>query len=155
MQIAIGRSRLIELLEAQVGNNFLLEDEERAAIHATLDLALARTEKCFSPNKSKYFRRNGDLYFNPYHSAQYCVFLYYFANTLWRNGGAGYLCDKLYLLNKLLNALDLFYPVEMPEVFFTEHPVGSVLGRASYGSYFSFSQGCTGREQSGHLPGDR
>jgi serine O-acetyltransferase len=152
MQIAISRSRLIELLESQIRHNFLLEDDERPAIEATLDRALERTATCFEPNKNKYYRKDGALYFSPYQSAQYCIFLYYFANTLWRAGGAGFLCDKLYLLNKMLNGIDLFYQVEMPDVFYTDHPVGTVLGRAKYGRGFGFNQGCTVGNNKGVYP---
>ena len=152
MQIAITRSRLIDLLESQIRHNFLLEDDERPAIDATLDRALERTATCFEPNGNKYYRRDGALYFSPYQSAQYCIFLYYFANTLWRSGGAGFLCDKLYLLNKMLNGIDLFYQVELPDVFFTDHPVGTVLGRAKYGRGFSFNQGCTVGNNKGVYP---
>ncbi len=62
------------------------------------------------------------------------------------------LADRLYYLNKALNGLDLFYEVEMPDVFFLDHPVGSVLGRAQYGTSFSFSQNCTVGNNKGIFP---
>ena len=43
----------------------------------------------------------------------------------------------------MINALDLYYEIEMPDVFFMDHPVGTVLARAKYGRFFSFSQNCT------------
>jgi serine O-acetyltransferase len=42
-----------------------------------------------------------------------------------------------------LNGLDLYYQVEMPEVFFLDHAVGRVLGNGKYGNYFAFLQNCT------------
>ena len=42
-----------------------------------------------------------------------------------------------------MNSVDWFYAIEMPEHFFAEHPVGSVLGRAKYGDYFYTYQGTT------------
>ena len=53
------------------------------------------------------------------------------------------LADRIYYLNKTLNGLDLFYEIKMPDIFQLEHPVGSVIGRAKIGDYFSFFQGCT------------
>jgi serine O-acetyltransferase len=40
----------------------------------------------------------------------------------------------------------------MPDVFFLDHPVGSVLGRATYGLNFSFSQNCTVGNNKGIFP---
>ena len=42
------------------------------------------------------------------------------------------LASKAYCLNKALHAIDVFYEVELPEIFFLEHPLGTVLGRAKY-----------------------
>ena len=39
--------------------------------------------------------------------------------------------------------MDLFYGVNLPNVFGVEHPIGSVMGRATFGEYFFFYQGCT------------
>lgn len=151
MQIALSSERLEELVLTQVRSNFLLAEDEAERIRAALPAALARAEKCFAATKNKYYRKNGEAWFNPYHSAQYCIFLYFLSNTLWRTR-AGLLCDKIYCLNKMLNALDLFYEVEMPDIFFTDHPVGSVIGRAKFASHFSFSQGCTVGNNKGVYP---
>jgi serine O-acetyltransferase len=40
----------------------------------------------------------------------------------------------------------------MPPVFFLDHPVGSVIGRADFGNYFSFSQNCTVGNNKGKYP---
>ena len=48
--------------------------------------------------------------------------------------------DKLYALNKAMASVDLFYQVELPDIFTFDHPLGSVMGRASYSDYFTFSQ---------------
>lgn len=53
------------------------------------------------------------------------------------------LASKIYYLNKIMNCVDLFYEIELPEKFGAEHPVGSVMGRATYGNDFFFYQGCT------------
>lgn len=42
-----------------------------------------------------------------------------------------------------MNACDLFYAIDLPEVFMLEHPLASVMGRAQYGNNFFFYQGCT------------
>ncbi len=147
MILEVDRETLLELVCRQVDNNFLLQADERAEIASHLDAALAACEVNFSQADNKYFFKevNGkrEACFNPYHSVQWMIFLYYLAHTIYVNGPKTRVCDKLYYLNKLLNGLDVFYAVELPAVFGAEHPVGAVLGRASYSDGFFFYQGCT------------
>ena len=42
-----------------------------------------------------------------------------------------------------MNGCDMFYEVELPEVFMLDHPVGSVIGRGTFGNGFTFGQTCT------------
>lgn len=51
--------------------------------------------------------------------------------------------DMVYYLNKIMHSNDWFYEISLPEHFLCEHPLGSVLGRASYGDYFVVYQGTT------------
>lgn len=81
--------------------------------------------------------------FNPYHSVQYMIFLYYLSHEVYTNTQNSVLCDKIYYLNKIMNSVDLFYAIELPQKFGAEHPLGSVMGRAQYGEGFFFYQGCT------------
>lgn len=62
--------------------------------------------------------------------------------------------DSIYYLNKIMHSCDWFYAISLPEVFFAEHPLGSVLGKADYGNQFFFYQGCTvggNRDKAGKL----
>lgn len=73
---------------------------------------------------------------------QYSIFLYFLSNELYK-------ADKvekaswIYYLNKALNSVELFYAINLPPHFCAEHPLGSIMGRADYGDYFFFYQGCT------------
>jgi len=86
------------------------------------------------------------------HSSQYCQFLYYLAHTVWRHEQQRELCTRLFLLNKMLNGIDLFYEIEMPEVFFIGHSVGIVLAKASYGNHLVLYQNSTIGKNHGHGP---
>ena len=90
--------------------------------------------------------------FDHLHSSQYCQFLYYLAHTVWRASGERALCNKLFGLNKALNGIDLFYEIEMPEVFFIGHSVGIVLAKATYGERLVLYQGCTVGKNHGVAP---
>lgn len=107
---------------------------------------------CFESNPNKYYHKNGEVFFNPFHSAQYTIFLYLMSREVFKIGKNSLLADKIYYLNKALNCCDLFYEVELPEYFRLDHPLGSVMGRAIYGNGFSFSQCCTVGNNNGIYP---
>lgn len=122
----------------------MLDKAEYAILEAHFEEALQRCEYCFSCTPSKYYVREGRPFFNPYHSVQYMTFLYYLGNTVFqKTPEASLLCDKLYYLNKLLNGVDIFYAVRLPDFFMAEHPVGTVIGKAEIGNGLLFYQGCT------------
>ena len=47
------------------------------------------------------------------------------------------------MLNKALSACEIFYEVDLPDIFLLEHPVGTVMGRGKFSDYFFFLQNCT------------
>jgi serine O-acetyltransferase len=81
--------------------------------------------------------------FNHFNSLQYSTFLYLLSNEHWRTGSQDPLAERLFCLNRALNGIDLFYTVQMPEVFFLSHGVGTVLGNASYGNGLVIFQNVT------------
>lgn len=147
MILEINKKAICDLVCRQVNNNFSLIEEEKKEIEASLDEAVAACEENFLHSTNKYYAREIDgkkeAYFNPFHSVQWMIFLYYLGHIIYKKGSATKVCDKLYYLNKIMNGLDMFYAIEMPLHFGAEHPVGSVMGRATYGEDFFFFQGCT------------
>ena len=145
MKTAISLSQISEQLVIQLSNHFIIGEDDKQLIYSELceGRVIRRLENCFRQCKNKYYSSDGEPYFNPYHSAQYTIFLYYLSNTIFKKGNPNFLADKIYYLNKIMNACDLFYAIELPDVFMVEHPVGSVMGRAKYGDGFMFYQGCT------------
>jgi serine O-acetyltransferase len=81
--------------------------------------------------------------FDHLNSLQYTSFLYLLSNELWRGNAGNALPERLFCLNRALNAVDLFYRVELPRVFFVSHGLSAVLGRASYGDRLVFFQNVT------------
>jgi serine O-acetyltransferase len=76
-----------------------------------------------------------EIIFSPCDTVSWAVFLYYLSNLLWKNH-----CEEeatvVYYLNKVLHSVEWFYALELPNHFFAEHPLNSVLGKAEYGDYF-------------------
>ncbi|MEY8334613.1 hypothetical protein AALB53_16135 [Lachnospiraceae bacterium 47-T17] len=158
----IRREQLRELVIRQLSNFYGIEERDVFYIETYLDEAIGRTLKCFSHVKNKYYQRN-DI--NAFHSGQYFIFLYYLSNTIYNGeirggekrsmgifGEERRICDKIYCLNKLFSSCDAYYEVELPDYFFIEHPLASVIGRAKIGNGFSFMQGCTVGGNNGIYP---
>jgi serine O-acetyltransferase len=116
---------------------------ETAYLERAIDLAMAKVEVCFSQTINKYYEKGGQVYFNPFNTCQYTIFLYYLARICGADRQSEPLAERLYYLNRILHAVDIFHAVELPDIFFCDHPVATVLGRAKYANYFFFSQNCT------------
>ena len=136
------QSALVGLTLKQLRNFFPVSQEEEQLLVQCIERVMQRVEKCFDGTTNKYYHRDGEVYFNPFHSGQYCIYLYWFSRTIFEAGNS-FLADKIYYLNKIMNGCDMFYEVELPEVFILDHPVGSVIGRGTFGGGFIFGQCCT------------
>lgn len=153
MIISPSLETLERLVKHQLHNFFLLGETEGAVVSAVLGESLKRTGHCFSQSTNKYYRRDGEVFFSIYHSGQYCIFLYYLSRRIFLEYPEQRdLADKVYYLNRALNGLDLYYEVAMPEAFHLDHPLGSVMGRATYGENFTFAQSCTVGNNKGVFP---
>jgi serine O-acetyltransferase len=116
------------------------------------EFALQRSQHCID-----HVRMWPQGQFNYLNSSQYCQYLYFLANTIWQRHTAADsdaidVATRLFLLNKALNGIDLFYEIEMPEVFFIGHSVGIVLAKATYGNYLVLYQNSTVGKNHGVAP---
>jgi serine O-acetyltransferase len=154
MIITVGLETLERLVTQQVANNFLLDEpREREVLLAVVSATLPDVEHCFGHVASRYYRNDqGDIFFDPYQTAQYGIFLYFLSRKLWLRGDSTRLAAKVYALNKMLNGCDLFYEVELPPIFSFDHPLGAVMGRATYSDFFRFSQSCCVGNNNGAYP---
>jgi len=119
----------------------------RAAADAHLDEALERMHVCI--NACAPWRPDQ---FNVLQSSQHCILLYYLANTIWRRSGDTAAATRLFLMNKALNGIDLFYEIQMPAVFYIGHSVGIVLAKAVYGNYLVLYQNSTVGRHKDQIP---
>lgn len=127
--------------------------KERKAIESVYGAVLLNLDRCFGHVKNKYYHYEGESIFNPLHTGQWTMFLYQMAHQLRKKSADNIeLCDKIYGLSKCLSSADIYYEVHMPDIWFFDHPQGSVMGRAAYADYFTFSQGCTVGNNKGRFP---
>ena len=148
MDIArIGRDGLLRYLLRQLDHHFPDERDCAVPIQANLDEALERLRLCINGVRPWPQER-----FDYLHSTQYCQFLYFLGNTIWRHSGDTEAPTKLFLLNKALNGIDCFYEIELPKVFFIGHSVGIVLAKATYGEHLVLYQNSTVGKNHGVAP---
>jgi serine O-acetyltransferase len=140
---------LLDYTCAQLGAFFPSGDPAalRARLRSNQAEALARLAHCIA-----HVRMWTPGQFNYLNSSQYCIYLYYLANTVWRNHQDSDAATRLFLLNKALNGIDLFYEIAMPEVFFIGHSVGIVLAKATYGNFLVLYQNATVGKNHGVAP---
>ena len=153
IDLAISHDDLNSLLHRQLSFFAVKEsDLDKQKLAQGIEIALTRVARCFSQIRNKYYSENGIPRFDPSHTGQYAIFLYYLSHSLHAHVSGGVLPAKVYALNKMLHCLDIFYEVELPDVFYLDHPVGSVIGRASFSDYFRFRQNCTVGNNYGKFP---
>lgn len=122
--------------------------EVREPVQAALPVALERTRRCVAGVRA--WQAGG---FDPWVSGQYASFLYLLSHELASVHGDTATATRLFLLNKCLHGLELFYEVALPEVFFLSHTPGIVFAKAGYGNRLVVHQGCTiGRKVGGERP---
>lgn len=156
MKIKGGEIELFRLLNHQLTNFFLISDAEKELLKLFFNETLNKVEFNFKNQHNKYYWINDENsgivlnYFNPYHSAQYTIYLYYYSYIISQHNKV--LADKVYYLNKIMNGCDLYHEVKLPDIFSLDHPVGTVIGRAKIGDFFSFGQNCTVGNNKGIYP---
>lgn len=136
---------IAQLIEKQCGNYWPVTDEDtkKLTLVTCIEKALIRWKECFahrpSSNRQQVFHK---LTVDYLHTVEWSIFLYYVSNELGQSGNEEW-ASKVYFLNKIMCSVDWFYAIKLPDHFWAEHPVGSVLGRAQYGDNLFIYQGTT------------
>ena len=146
MQLSLNQKQLCEYICNQLNTFFLDYDSvTEKNLMSFLTDSIERLEYCFSKINNKYFFDGKSTIFNHLNGDQYAMLLYFLSNTAYVNKRSSKdinLASKIYLLNKALHGIDAFYEVELPKIFLFIHPLGTVLGRASYSDYLIVYQRC-------------
>lgn len=98
MIITTGRETLERLITRQLENNFLLDNpKEHRTLRETLNGVLPALERCFQMSSSWYYHGDGgEALFDPYHTCQYGIFLYFLSRAPAKQGEARQLAAKVY-----------------------------------------------------------
>jgi serine O-acetyltransferase len=135
------QEKLANYVASQLNNIFPEESskDDTSRIYPFINVALDRMRPILESVRS--FQTSSA--FNKYNSLQYATFLYLLSNEVWVDGSDSKMADRLFLLNRTLNSLDLFYKVKMPEVFFLSHALGTVLGNVEFATNLVVFQNVT------------
>ena len=143
MELSLKKEDLVNYVTDQL--NLFFPDNNRIqpeVIEAFTKNTLENLDYCFSHVNDKYFREGDKTIFNHLNSDQYAMFLYRLSNIIYKETGDCNVSTKLFLLNKCLHGIDLFYEVDLPQIFLINHPLGTVLGRGNYSDFFIAHQKC-------------
>lgn len=153
MQLTLSNVSLAEYVCTQLNNVF---PDEVLSVDASfiksVDGALELVKNCFKHIDNKYYFDGKNIIFNHRNADQYCVFLYWLSRISAFECSRKDIAEKTYLLNKILNGIDIFYEVELPLIFAVVHPLGTVLGRAEYKNFLLVYQRCGVGTNKGKAP---
>lgn len=142
LKTSLSLHKLAQYVEDQLRSLFPDGSPYGSELRDLVEEAIRRVDFSFSNIRLKYYSDGKDVFFNHLHTDQYAAFLYFLSNTAYRHGSIA-VASKTYALNKVLHGIDVFYEVELPDIFLLQHPVGTVLGRARYANYLVVYQRCS------------
>jgi serine O-acetyltransferase len=143
MKLSIPLTDLTDYTSRQLNTFFptgleVKRDDLLAVTKATIN----RLEYCFKHINIKYFNDGTQPIFNHLNGDQYSMYLYWMSFLAYKDFERPEVASKIYLLNKALHGIDAYYEVNLPDIFLFIHPLGTVLGRASYQDYLIVYQRC-------------
>lgn len=95
----------------------------KEVISIKISQALGEMQENYLMSASTRLYKDGDMVFNPMHTVTWAIFLYRLSRLLYLARNI-YEADCVYYLNKIMNSVEWFYQVELPEHFMAEHPLG-------------------------------
>lgn len=92
MIFEIPKEDIFQMLLKQIRTYFPISDAEEYELRHIYPQVLGKCEVNFSRNPNRYFHsfeHNGEAYFNPFHSGQWTIFLYYLSHLLYMSHRGG------------------------------------------------------------------
>ncbi len=151
MKNSMANEDLVIYVKTQMETFFPAGEIQTSVLAPLVKTSLERVFACFMGVKWPGYEVDGAYRFNYRHSDQYASFLYFLANSAKEIDRD--IAERAYLLNKALHGLEAYFEICLPDQFLFVHPVGTVLGRASYGTGFTVYQNCSvGSNLTGEYP---
>lgn len=146
MILSLDKETLLNYTSTQLNNFF--PDNKLVVLKdytAVFDIVIDRLDYCFKhvAYPVNRYNKDGNTIFNHLYADHYLMYLWFLANTIWKEKVDSSIASKLYYLNKIMHGLDCMYDTRMPDIFLIFHGVGTMLGKAEYNDFFVCLQGCT------------
>tara|TARA_B100000795_G_C22801635_1_gene442253 strand:- start:1596 stop:2306 length:711 start_codon:yes stop_codon:yes gene_type:complete len=151
LKLSISKIQLAKHCSHQLKMYFLNHSDPIDLMKFVLD-AFFRIEINFKSICLPYYRLNNQPFFNHLHGDHYLIFIYELSRSAFKYGDQDF-ATKLFLLNKYLHGIDLFYEINLPDKYIFIHPIGTVIGRGKFNDKVVFYQGVTvGSNSIGEYP---
>ena len=138
MRSTLDRNGLLRYLDNQIKNIF--NDGEDCNIDINdISNAIERMEYCLMNIRLKYFYDEGPVFDHLYGDA-YSMFLYLVSREMYLRGNSRG-ATKVFLLNKMMFGIDVYFTTVLPGIFYFSHSQGTVLGNAKYSDFLVVYQG--------------
>lgn len=141
MKLSLPKAQLRRYFERLLENEF--PDGGAHAVEPVFERALERLEYCFKHVALRGYRDGEEACFDHLFGDQCAAFIYFLANTAWREFGDAALAKKFTLLNRARHAILIMYDTQLPDIFLIPHTVGTVIGKGTYGDYLVVCQNVT------------
>ncbi|KAA6183927.1 hypothetical protein F2Q65_14045 [Thiohalocapsa marina] len=130
------RAEFSEILLARLGSEVELDEEEVML----LEQVKVNAFECFLENHNSINNKYSDI---SVYNVDQCIHFFIFLQKLLFQEGFVSLAEKIYYFTRLKFNIDIYPSRRLPQHFLFVHPLGSILGNASYGDWLVIYQGVT------------
>lgn len=127
-------------IESEFPDGIILSDQQWT--HIT-ERSLLRLSKIFKQINNKYYSKDLESSFNYLHSDHYAMYIYLLSQEAAHTLNNENYASKFFYFNKIKHALDIYYKVELPEIFLFIHPIGTIIGNGTFDNFLAIYQGVT------------
>ena len=151
LKLSLSKTQLAKHCSHQL-KMFFLDHSDPIDLMKFVSDAFFRIENNIKSICLPYYRLNNQPFFNHLHGDHYLIFIYELSRSAFKFGNEDF-ATKLFLLNKYLHGIDLFYEIKLPDKYIFIHPIGTVIGRGKFQDKVVFYQGVTvGSNSAGEYP---
>lgn len=143
MQMSLEKIELFDYIFNQLDLFFPDTKIRRDSFKNSYEIALKRLDFCFRYVNINGYHKGNEVYFSHLHTDQYIQFLWFFANTIWKDGLDEKISSKLMNLIRIISGMFVSYKCPLPDIFIFYHAVGSVVGNADYSNFLVIFQNVT------------
>ena len=111
LELSLSSNKLVDYLENQIIHFFPDgKNVSKNTLNICNAISLTKIRTCFNLMNLKYYSKGSSSFFNHLNGDHYATYLYLMSNSAYLEGDEP-LASKLFLLNKMMFGLDLFFKI--------------------------------------------